>query len=153
MNEAIFTSASLLAVAAWCSLAFALLVPPGTVRSRLLGVAGRYVPLLLCALYTCLLSANWGTAPDGSFASLQGVSNLFAVAEKLLGGWIHFLAFDLLIGRAVIDHGLARGVPRVLLLAILPLLFLYAPAGVMVYLLTGCLWQFGGRWRRGSQQT
>lgn len=143
MNEAIFTSASVLAMVGWLGLALGLLVPAAQARSRLLGFGGRQIPVVLCVLYVYVRGAHWGTAPGGDFASLQGVITLFAVPGKLLGGWIHFLAFDLLIGRGVIDHGLARGLPRGLLLTLLPVLFLYAPAGVAAYLLMGYLWRLG----------
>lgn len=135
MPETLFAAASLVAVAAWLLLAAALWVPAGPLRARLLALGGRQVPLALCALYAGVLIAHWGPVPGGGFASLHSVGRLFAVPEKMLGGWLHFLAFDLLAARGVIDHGLAQGHPRALLLAVLPLLFLYGPLGLVACLL------------------
>lgn len=135
MTETIFTSASLLATLAWSCLALALTVRAEGLREQLLRFAGRLAPITLCALYVAVLYTNWGTAPNGGFSSLTSVVALFSVPGKMLGGWIHFLAFDLLIGRGVIDHGLAQGYPRAILLLVLPVVFLYGPLGVLAYLL------------------
>ncbi|MES2819677.1 MAG: abscisic acid-deficient protein Aba4 family protein [Pseudomonadota bacterium] len=139
MADTVFAGASLLAIIAWLSLALALIIKPGISRERLLQFAGRQVPLVLCVLYASVLYTNWGKVPNGGFSSLASVVVLFSVPGKMLGGWIHFLAFDLLIGRGVIDHGLAHGYPRVVLVMVLPIIFIYGPLGVLAYLLLGIL--------------
>lgn len=133
MNESIFTFASVLAMVAWLSLVLALVVPPSVTRERLLRFGGRLVPVALCALYVGVLYTNWGAVPDGNFSDLAGVVALFSHPGNVLGGWIHFLAFDLLIGRGVIDHGLAHGYSRIALVLVLPFIFLYGPMGLLAY--------------------
>lgn len=118
MADTVFACASLLAIIAWLSLALGLIVQPGTQRQRLLRFAGRHVPVILCALYAGVLWTYWGKVPNGGFASLTSVVALFSLPGKMLGGWIHFLAVDLLVGRGVIDHGLAQGYPRAALIGV-----------------------------------
>jgi hypothetical protein len=131
--EQAFTQASIAAMLGWLLLVVAVLAPPGPARTRLLWVGGRLVPLMLSAAYLVLLVLHWRSAPGGNFGSLAGVATLFASPGKLAGGWVHFLAFDLFIGRWMIDDVLARGAPRWWLLPCLPLTFVYGPVGLLLY--------------------
>lgn len=131
--EQAFTLASIAAMLGWLLLVAAVLAPQGKARSRLLWAGGRLMPLLLSTAYLALLVLHWRSAPGGNFGSLAGVATLFASPGKLAGGWVHFLAFDLFIGRWMIDDVLARGASRWCLLPCLPLTFLYGPAGLLLY--------------------
>lgn len=135
MNEATFSAASFAAIVAWAALGLAVLAPPCRVRASLLAVGGRIIPVGLCLLYAYLLVTHWGSAPGGGFSSLAAVLALFAVPGKMLGGWVHFLAFDLLVGRWVADDALASGRSRLLLLVALPATFMFGPLGLLLYLL------------------
>ena len=56
----------------------------------------------------------------------------------LLAGWIHYLAFDLLIGRWQVDQSLAAPNKRSLRWLTLPSLiatFMFGPAGLLLFLL------------------
>ena len=108
-------------------------MPSRPARDWLLFASGRVIPLLLCLLYVGLWWTSRGAAPGGSFSSLGGVIALFAVPSKVVVGWVHFLAFDLLLGRAVVDDCLRRASPRWVLVFALPPLFLYGPLGLLVY--------------------
>lgn len=135
MNEALFSAASLAAVAAWVALALGVVASPGARRGALLAFGGRVVPVSLCMLYAIVLVTHWGSAPGGGFARLAAVQALFAVPGKMLGGWVHFLAFDLLVGRWMVDDVLGRGHKRWLLLLALPVTFMYGPLGLLTYVL------------------
>ena len=131
--EQAFTLASTAAMLGWLLLVGAVLAAPGKARKGLLWTGGRLVPLLLAAAYLALLMWHWRSAPGGHFGSLDGVATLFASRGKLVGGWVHFLAFDLFIGRWMIDDVLARRAPRWHLLPCLPLTFLYGPVGLLLH--------------------
>jgi multisubunit Na+/H+ antiporter MnhB subunit len=129
-----FELANLVAMLGWLMLGSSLALPrerPAAARLRTL--AGRAVPLVLCAGYAVALATSWGSAPGGGFSSLTGVAALFSSPGVLLAGWVHYLAFDLLVGRAIVDDGLDRGVPRLALLPPLALTFLFGPIGLLVY--------------------
>ena len=131
--ELVFQLASTVAMIAWLILASALFMRPGSPRRRLLLLGGRFAPALLGMTYVALLVAYWGSSPGGSFSSLEGVVRLFASHGKLLGGWVHYLAFDLFVGRWMIDDTLAANGSRWVLLPCLATTFLYGPAGLLLY--------------------
>lgn len=135
MNETTFSIASVAALFGWIALGCAVLSPPGRLRAALLTFGGRYVPGALCLLYAVVLALHWGSAPGGGFGNLAAVQALFAVPGKMLGGWVHFLAFDLLVARGVIDDVLAHGRARWPLLIVLPAMFMYGPLGLLLYVL------------------
>jgi Domain of unknown function (DUF4281) len=131
--ELVFQLASTVAIIAWLILATALVVQPGSTRRLLLLLGGRFAPALLCVTYLALLVTYWGSSPGGGFSSLEGVVRLFSSQGKLLGGWVHYLAFDLFVGRWMIDDTLAAKGSRWILLPCLATTFLYGPAGLLLY--------------------
>jgi hypothetical protein len=137
--DQIFSIANPLALLAWITL----IVFPRRkmVTDVVIGIA---VPALFAAAYAAILAAKWGTS-TGSFSSLQGVSTLFANPWLLLAGWIHYLAFDLLIGRwEVIDAG-ERGVPHLAVVPCLLLTFMFGPTGWLLYMIVRATVSRGAR--------
>jgi hypothetical protein len=96
-------------------------------------VAGLAVPAALAAIYTLIIALHvWGA--EGGFSSLAEVALLFSNPWLLLAGWIHYLAFDLLVGCWEAQDSRGRGIPHWLLLPCLILTFLFGPAGWLLYL-------------------
>lgn len=96
-------------------------------------VAGYFLPFALAALYVTLLATHWGEG-KGGFSTLSDVASLFQSPWILLGGWIHYLAFDLFIGAWQTRDMPAHQVPLALRFLTLPLTFLFGPAGLLIYL-------------------
>ena len=95
-------------------------------------VAGTAMPSLLAAAYIAIVIAIFPRA-DGSFSTLAGVARLFNSPWLLLAGWLHYLAFDLLIGSWEARDSVARGIPRWLLVPCLFLTLMFGPAGWLAY--------------------
>lgn len=140
-----FAAASNTAVLGWLLL-LASLVAPLRWRALLRRVGGRIVPALLAAGYIAALLIGFADARvRGGFGSLSEVAALFSVPGLLLAGWIHYLAFDLLIGRWQIDDWTGgggacagRGISGPAawwLWPCLALTFMFGPAGWLLYLL------------------
>lgn len=95
----------------------------------------RLVPALmaipLSALYVWLLATHWSSG--GDFSSLAGVDRLFADKHILLGGWVHYLAFDLFTGAWITRDAHRAGVPHLAVLPCLLLTFLLGPSGLLLY--------------------
>lgn len=129
-----FSLANTFALLGWLILAAGLFAPAGGAwRDRLLLLAGRVWPLVLGVGYAAALATHWGSAPGGGFGSLEAVAALFRSPGNLLAGWVHYLAFDLFIGRWIVDDAHTRGVPRPAVLPCLVLTFLFGPVGLLLH--------------------
>jgi hypothetical protein len=126
-NDAVFQVVNLLALAGWLVLALAWLVPVWAER-----IAGLAVPVLLAVAYTGLVLAFWTRAPGG-FGSLDEVMALFTMPEIALAGWIHYLAFDLLVGAWEVRTARREGIAFLLVLPCLALAVLFAPPGFLAF--------------------
>lgn len=126
--DSLFSLSSALVLPAWLILIFA------PRRWSLLNAFPAYVvPFVLSALYAVLVLSHFSEA-GGGFGSLSEVRQLFTNDMVLLAGWVHYLAFDLFIGAwtaAMMDR---VGVSRIIQGFILPLIFLFGPAGFILAL-------------------
>jgi Domain of unknown function (DUF4281) len=69
------------------------------------------------------------------------VQLLFTSEWAALAGWVHYLAFDLLIGAWIARDVMSRGLSRWLLLPLLPLTFMFGPMGLVGFELSKLLFQ------------
>jgi hypothetical protein len=129
--DQVFRIANALALLGWLTLGACVALRWQRLRTVL---AGRAIPLLLAAGYVAILGAHWSEG-SGSFSSLSGVASLFQSRWLLLAGWLHYLAFDLFIGAWIADDVEAIEAPRLVLVAVLPAVFLFGPAGFLLWLL------------------
>jgi formate hydrogenlyase subunit 3/multisubunit Na+/H+ antiporter MnhD subunit len=95
-------------------------------------VSGLVVPVLLGVVYVTIVVTQFFGSPGG-FSSLSDVALLFGNPWLLLAGWVHYLAFDLLIGTWETRDARERGVPHLVLVPCLILTFLFGPAGWLLY--------------------
>lgn len=124
--EQVFSIASTLAVVGW----IVMLVAP---RRALMVVPRLVIPGLLAAAYAVIVATQWG-ASEGGFSTLADVARLFQNPWMLLAGWIHYLAFDMLVGAWEAGDAQARGVPHLAVVPCLVLTFMFGPAGWLAYL-------------------
>jgi hypothetical protein len=125
--DQIFSIANPLAVLGWILLALF----PGR-RSVTRAVAGTALPAVFAAAYVAIAIAVFPRA-NGSFSTLAGVGELFTNQWLLLAGWLHYLAFDLLIGAWEARDSVERGIPRWALVPCLFLTLMFGPAGWLAY--------------------
>jgi Domain of unknown function (DUF4281) len=136
--EQIFSIANLMAVLCWILLAA---LPDR--RWVTDGVTGKAVPAVFAAAYIAIVLIVFPRA-HGSFSTLAGVAALFANPWLLLGGWLHYLAFDLLIGTWEARDSIEWGVPRWVLIPCLFLTLMFGPMGWIAYKVAA---QWGSRAR------
>jgi hypothetical protein len=96
-------------------------------------VSGWLLPAVLAGVYVVIVASSWGRSPGG-FSSLVAVSQLFENPWLLLAGWVHYLAFDLLVGSWIVRDSRERGIKHRWVLPSLLLTFLFGPAGWLSYL-------------------
>jgi hypothetical protein len=95
-------------------------------------VAGITVPALFSIAYAALMMTNWAEAPGG-YGTLEEVMLLFSVPAFALAGWLHYLAFDLLVGGWIVRVARREGVSRLLVVPCLLLTFLFGPVGYILF--------------------
>lgn len=127
-----FSLSGLLVLPCWLALAVSLFWDRP--RPAVFTVAGAIVPALLACAYIPLIAVGFAEAPSGGFGSIAQVRALFASDAALTAGWLHYLAFDLVVGTLIARSGLAAGIHPMLLLPCLPLTFMFGPAGYLLFL-------------------
>lgn len=125
--DTLFTLCNMIAMAGWLALLASPFVPKLADR-----ISALLVPVLLATAYTGLVLAFWSGA-EGGFDSLANVMLLFIQPEIVLAGWIHYLAFDLLIGGWEVRTARAERIPFLLVIPCLALTFLFGPAGYLAF--------------------
>jgi hypothetical protein len=125
--DMLFSAANAMAAICWLLLA---ILP----RRRVVDLVARgVVPTVFAALYVVLIVANIA-GTSGGFSSLAGVATLFANPWLLLAGWVHYLAFDLLIGTWEVRDASERNIPHWLVVPCLFVTFMFGPAGWLLYI-------------------
>lgn len=93
------------------------------------------IPAIFSALYAALVLTHFAST-GGGYGTLAAVRQLMTSDWMLLAGWIHYLAFDMMIG-AVMARRLDRvGLSRLLQAPLLVLIFLFGPAGFLLAYVT-----------------
>ena len=126
--EQIFSIANTMALVTWVVL---------ILFQRRRWATERVVPAavtLFAAAYVVIIGARWAGS-DGGFSSLKAVAQLFSNPWLLLAGWLHYLAFDLLVGRWAALDAAKRGISPWLVAPALGLTFMFGPAGWGAYCL------------------
>ncbi len=128
MNPAqIFSIVSTIAALQWLLL---IIAPKWKVTAWLINHAA--VPLLLSVIY-CMYVAGFFGIKGGGFGSIQEVRTLFGNDRLLLAGWVHYLAFDLLIGFSIIKSAQSKAVSHWLVIPCLGLTFMFGPCGYLLF--------------------
>ncbi len=86
---------------------------------------------LLAGLYAIGVPIAFATSSGGDFSSLAGVMQLFQNPWGALIGWIHYLCFDLFVGRWIMNDAPDGGYR---LAPVLFLTLMLGPAGLLLYM-------------------
>ncbi|MBL9046051.1 MAG: DUF4281 domain-containing protein [Tabrizicola sp.] len=126
LADHLFQLANPLVLLGWVALALSPFAP------RAAQSVAMTIPLVLSVLYTGLVLAFWWEAP-GSFATLADVQSLFTHPQIALAGWLHYLAFDLVLGAWEVRTAHNERIAHWLVLPCLALTFLFGPAGFLAF--------------------
>jgi len=67
------------------------------------------------------------------FGSLKGVSKMFTNPRVVLGGWLHYLAFDLLVGLMILMDSQQHDISYWFIAPILLFSLMIGPSGLLIY--------------------
>ncbi len=128
-NESIFSVANTVALCSWILLA---IFPFSKLLKRLLvGI----VVVALALVYAFLVAQGFNGDSFESFNTLSGIASLFTNKTALLAGWIHYLAFDLMVGLYITTNAEKYVVNRFLIIPCLLFTFMLGPVGLLLYII------------------
>jgi Domain of unknown function (DUF4281)/Sigma-70, region 4 len=90
------------------------------------------MPTTIGVVYTFMIIGHWHEQ-TGGFGSLGQVRDLFQNPWLLPAGWVHYLAFDLLVGAWECADAEQRQIRHFLVIPFLLLTFLTGPIGFLLY--------------------
>ncbi len=126
----IFSLANMLAMIMW----LLMLIVPNWKPTRFL-VDHKIIPIALSALYGFYIIQTMTQGIEMNFGSLEGVMGLFSHESATLAGWLHYLAFDLIVGMWMITQNRTIGIHPLLMIPCLLGAFMLGPIGFLVFIL------------------
>lgn len=93
------------------------------------------IPVLLAIVYAIFIITVFTSGMEGGgFGSIEEVKTLFTIDNAVVAGWIHYLAFDLLIGSWVVKDSQSKGINHFMVIPCLFLTFMAGPFGWGLYM-------------------
>ncbi len=89
----------------------------------------------LAIFYTWCIFSSFKFDDVEKFSTLDGIMQLFTNKQAVLGGWVHYLCFDLMTGIWIKNNALKQGINQWLVLPCLFCTFMVGPFGLLLYLL------------------
>jgi hypothetical protein len=118
----------------WAGLAVSAALPrSGVWERRLTAFGGFHVPAILLVCWAALLLTAMLHPGAGDLFTLDGVANRFADRDRLLLLYFEALTFSLFVGGWIVSDARQKGVPRGAMILVLPVQFLFGPAGFALY--------------------
>ena len=101
-----------------------------------------WIPLFLSLGYSLIIGLHFFQA-EGGFDTLANVQQLFTAPMVALAGWVHYLAFDLLIGSLIARKADKLRISRLVQAPILLATFMFGPLGYLLFTLLRSSTLFG----------
>lgn len=127
----VFSYAGMITMPMWILMIF---LPKWKVTQFLMNY--KVVPLVLSLVYaTYIIKGILILGGMMDFGSLRSVMQLFTEENAVLAGWVHYLAFDLLIGMWIIKQNKEVGIHQVLIAPCLLGTFMFGPIGFLLFMI------------------
>ena len=127
----IFSIANTMAMPMW----LLMIILPNWKVTRFL-INYRVIPILLSLLYVFyMISHIQGGGGGLDFGSLSSVMSLFTLENAVMAGWVHYLAFDLLIGMWMLNQNEKLGIHQLLMAPCLFFTFMLGPVGFLLFMI------------------
>lgn len=123
----IFEIVNTLILPAWLMLMFA----PQWQWTKKIVISGCYS--LTFAIVYLLLIIFYFDINNFNFSTLENVKQVFTNDYFLLAGWVHYLAFDLLIGAWIVKDSKENNIHSKILIPVLAFTFYLGPVGYIFY--------------------
>ena len=128
-NTEIFSMANMMAMPMWLLL---IILPKWKVTRFLIDY--KVIPLLLSLFYAFYIALHLQSGGGLDFGSLSSVMSLFTIEDAVMAGWVHYLAFDLLVGMWMINQNRSLGIHQLLMAPCLFATFMLGPMGFLLFM-------------------
>lgn len=95
----------------------------------------KVIPLLLSVIYAFYMIYHIQTGAGLDFGNLSSVMALFTLENAVMAGWVHYLAFDLLIGMWMLNENQKLGIHQLLMAPCLFATFMLGPVGFLLFMI------------------
>ena len=95
----------------------------------------KIIPLVLSLFYAFYIVNSMLSGPPMDFGSLESVMHLFTFENAVLAGWVHYLAFDLLVGMWMLDQNKNLKIHPIIMAPCLIGTFMLGPIGFMLFMI------------------
>jgi len=126
----VFQFANTLAMLMWVMMIFS----PNWKGTRFL-IDYKLVPIALSILYGIYIIQSLQDGGGMDFSTLESVMNLFTMEIAVLAGWLHYLAFDLLVGMWILDQNQTLKINHFILVPCLLGAFMLGPIGFLLFMI------------------
>ena len=126
----VFSIVNMLALPMW----LLMIILPKWKVTRLLA-DWKVIPLLLSLVYAFYIISSMMSGISMDFGSLESVMQLFTVENAVLAGWVHYLAFDLLIGMWILNQNQQLNIHPIILAPCLLGTFMFGPIGFLLFMI------------------
>ncbi len=127
IEDIVFVACNVAVAPVWLLMMFA----PGWAATEKLA-RSLVVPIGIAGVYLLVVMSAVGSA-KGHFFSLEGIELLFSDRRALLAGWVHYLAFDLVVGSWIFRDARQRGLAQGWIVPCLVFTLMYGPIGLLGY--------------------
>ena len=126
----VFSFVNMIALPMWILM---ILLPKWKVTRFLMDY--KLIPVLLAVIYTVYIVQSLIAGGMMDFGTLDSVMALFTTEMAVLAGWVHYLAFDLLVGMWLIEQNKIAGIHQALMAVCLLGTFMFGPIGFLLFML------------------
>ena len=95
----------------------------------------KIIPILLSIIYVIYIIQAMQIGGGMDFGSLQSVMALFTEEHAVLAGWVHYLAFDLLVGMWILNQNKTVKIHHLLIIPCLLASFMLGPDGFLLFMI------------------
>lgn len=93
----------------------------------------KIIPIILSLIYAIYIFKAIQIGGGMDFGSLESVMKLFTEENAALGGWVHYLAFDLLVGMWILDQNKELKLHQLLIAPCLFATLMLGPVGFLIF--------------------
>lgn len=126
----VFSIVGLIAMLMW---GLMILLPKWNVTQFL--IRYKVAPIIFAVIYAVYIVLSIQAGGNLDFGSLGSVMSLFTQEEAVLAGWVHYLAFDLLVGMWMLNQNKTIGIHQLLMAPCLFATFMSGPVGFLLFII------------------